>query len=145
MDVTTLLTQHLKDSVSLLAGKVAGVVELEEAISNTKFVAPYAYVIDVGEVAGPNENMTPIIMQRVTLTVGVILAIPNGARPLNIGTSGTPNRLQEFRDPVINSVLGWQPTPACDPCTFKGGKMVSVQGRVLWWQDTFETAFYRRT
>lgn len=144
MDLIALVTARLKTSVHILSNRVAGVTELEDAISATKFIAPYAFVLTLDESAGENE-LVNMVMQRVTVTLGVVLAISNGAHPLNLGAGGNPNRLQEFKDAVKSALLGWTPDPSCDNLTYKGGKLAQVHNRILWWQESFETSFYIRS
>lgn len=142
VDLVQEAINHLKTNVPVLKGKVSGVDELEEAIASTKYIAPYFYVIYLAEEASSNERVTGIA-QRVSVKFGIVYAIPNGSNPLGIKASNNLSQLQIYREPVINAVLGWQADAHHDPSTFKNGFSVQVQGKTLWWQDVFETAFYR--
>jgi hypothetical protein len=143
MDIVEAAIAHLKATVSVLTNHVAGSVELEDAIANTKFNAPAAFVLVLGESAAPNELVNRI-SQRVTLTFGVILAVPNGINTIAPSSAVVKNKLPIYRTPVMDAMLGWQAGPDYDPAEYLRGKLVSVQGKVLWWQDEYKTEFYIR-
>lgn len=143
MDIVAALVARLKSAVPVLQGHVAGSIELEDAIASTQFIAPYGFVIALGEVAHQNE-MVNSISQRIDLTFSVVLAVQNG-KAQGIGPSTpTASKLEAYRKEVLKAVLGWQYGPDYDPATFLRGRMVNLQSKVLWWQDEFQTSFYRR-
>lgn len=126
-----------------LSKSVAGIIELEEAQGATRLETPYAYIFMLGEQSAPNESIS-VISQRVTVTFAVVIAVANTTNPLHMKGAGDANPLAAVRNPVLNAMLDWQFDTGYDPVTYKGGRLVLVKNRVLWWQDEFESAYYLR-
>ena len=105
---------------------------------------PTAWLIALGETAGPNRYQThALVDQRVTATFGVVLAVrdigdPAGARAVS--------EAESVRSQVM-AVLGAHVPPGADSaCVPRRGRLVSgidADGR-FFWQDDYAVDFNRR-
>ena len=103
-----------------------------------------AYVMYLAETPGPNRlGERAQVMQRVVVTVAVILALTN--RRDRRGEAGVAEA-ERVRAAVRARLLGWQPAGATDPVTYAGGRFLFLGDRTIWWQDDYQTAIWiRRT
>ena len=94
---------------------------------------PAAYVVPLSETARPNQAMNAL-SQSVTLSFGVLLAMSD----LSDGRGGAASkRVEEVRDEVKLALAGWKPARAQRRIEYAGGRMLGLNGGVVWWQSDF--------
>lgn len=119
--------------------QVGGAAELG-AVGNGVVVTPAAFVVLLAERASGNavENG---VEQRIEVRFGVIYAVRNVQDARGAAAQG---ELQTLREAGFTALLGWQPEAGYDPALCHAGRLLKLENLVLWWQDEFTTAFYRR-
>ncbi len=138
---------NLESIVDRLASEVAplklvgGAAKFIEAKENLP-VSPAAFVIPGSETAGDNPFMAQMVEQRVGFEFVVVLAVRNLVD--SKGASAVDD-LEQFRKPIADALLNWMPDGADEGCEFRGGILMDFINGVLWWADTFSTAYTRRS
>lgn len=127
---------RLKDGSFALVG---GSAEIDQDIALPSL--PAAFVVLGGEQASDSTSANAV-QQLITAQIVILYAVRN-ARDAD-GVESIKD-LKPLRAEVKNKVVAWQPTPECDPIIFRSGQLLKLDDAgVLWWVDTFETAFIER-
>ncbi|WP_435100831.1 phage tail terminator protein [Arhodomonas sp. AD133] len=114
---------------------VGGAADLSAAFEAKALRTPAAYVIPGRDQAGPNKALAGAHIQRLTSTVGVVVAVRN----LSDGTGEAGHReLRPIREAILTALVAWSP-PDGEPVDYAGGSLVRLRNRVLWWEDRFTT------
>lgn len=124
---------------STLLSMVGGSAEIDPDI-NLQSV-PAAFVVYGGERASDNMIMNAV-QQQVIAQFAVLLAVRNVQDADGVESL---KDLQPLRAEVKNLLISWSPNSECDPIIFRTGSLLQIDtSGVLWWVDTFETAFIER-
>lgn len=133
------IIDRLKAQVSSLRF-VGGAADLPTATEEVK-QTPAAFVIPLTETATANRDGTGSVTQQITARFGVLLAVQNlrDARGEAALTTLVP-----VRSAVREALVGWVPVGFEDPAEIVSGRILSLNDRVLWWQDDFASMFIYR-
>ena len=120
---------------------VAGAAGFQKASETNPAATPAAFVFLVRDVAGPNP-VAPDVHQRVGAEIAVVLVIKNVADPQG---NAAGQDMDTLRGEVKAVLLGWPPAAGCDALERGTGNLLAFREGHLWWQDTYNTAFYDRS
>lgn len=122
--------RDIPDAFNLVEGAAA----FERAAASKPTAMPAAYVLPLRE-AGGNSSIYSRTRQKVTVTLGIAIAVSNVADTKGAAAQAD---LTALRDAVLNSLLGWSPAGA-EPLNFAEGGLLAFKDGVLWWQDSYRT------
>lgn len=134
------IADRLKDQVSAFRNNVGGAVDFAAAEGNLKSV-PAAFVLPLMDKAGQNNLACGGVEQRVVERFGVALVVNNTS---DARGNAAHTDLEPLRRAVIDALLNWQPSAEYDPCEYGGGRILKLNGKDLWWQLDFTTAYFER-
>jgi len=135
-----LVIARLADQVPALK-KVAGAADFAAVVPDLK-QTPAAYVIELTNRAEPNSLASMAVSQQNTVLFGVILAVQN-LRDATGEKAGTD--MGALRSAVMTALIGWEPDPDYDVLEYSGGRLLSLDNLVLWWQDDYFTRILERS
>lgn len=120
--------------------EVAGAAEADAAMQAGTPNAPTAYVVQAAETGGDNYLVGPSA-QRVESYFTVLIVVRTAAGSAR-GEQAQAD-LEVHRVAVRDALLGWQDASAMgEPCLFAEGRLADWKpGGILWWADTWRTAF----
>jgi hypothetical protein len=131
---------QLQASVPLLK-LVGGAAQFQNAAESLPKVTPAAFIIPLEE--NPSGSaMGDLVIQRVAVTLGVILAVRNVT-----DTKGVAARqgMEALRAAVKAVLLGWQPTADYDPLERGRSGLLAFKDMHMWWQDIYTTSYIDRS
>ncbi len=132
------ISARLKSQCNLLRtiGEAADFAAITDEAKNP----PAAYVLPLRD-EGFDESTQAHAGAMVSVHFGICMAVKN-LRDVR-GAAGQGN-LRAVRLQVLHALFGWTP-PTPEGCTrilWSGGRLLSLKGSTLWWQDDFITRFY---
>ncbi|HAF00386.1 MAG TPA: hypothetical protein DCG63_03740 [Methylophilaceae bacterium] len=139
MDLNPII-DRLKNNVAIfkLVGGSADIPSAEERLLNH----PAAFVLPLNEVASSNQLAFSAISQLVTVNFGVLVAVRNVSDATGLASL---TDLEAIRRSVKTQIMGWQPEADFEPITYVSGGLLKLSDdAVLWWMDSFTTAYYER-
>ncbi|MDP1696498.1 MAG: hypothetical protein Q8L45_01715 [Xanthomonadaceae bacterium] len=137
-DITPVI-DRLRASVPTLR-QVAGAAELDAAMNSVNAsTVPAAYVLPALESAGETRGSSQRLIQIVSVTVAVVIAVRNYRRA-DLGSAAGAD-LGGVVAAVRSAVLGWTPPGGEKPFDFKAGRLERRQDAALWWQDLYRTQY----
>lgn len=101
--------------------------------------SPALYVIPIADRPGKEQRTTGQLLQNVTTTFGVVIAVKSINNPTG---SDAEDKLEEYRELIQNALFGWRPTSEHVPILLGGGDLVSMNKNGVWWLDKFTTSNY---
>lgn len=134
--MTPLIVERLRLEVPRLR-LVGGAAQLARARDGVTTL-PAAFVLPAAETGEGNQFGNQIVQQRVTGDFVVLLAVRNLAD--GEGAAALES-LKPVRDAVREALLGWQPRADADNLEFVRGDLIDFPDDLLWWGDTYRTAF----
>jgi hypothetical protein len=121
---------------------VGGAAEFERALQGLTTM-PAAFVLPAADAGERSPFGNQIVEQRVHSEFAIIFATRNLAD--NEGAAAMET-LEPVRVSVRDALLSWQPDDDSDGCEFSSGRMLQFDpNNVLWWQDSYITAFTIRS
>lgn len=112
------------------------------AISGRVTTHPAAWVIPLGDNAGENRfGAGMATAQRVDTTFGVVLVVGDVSDQQG---GAVVEQLTALRRDVRDALLGWYPDEATQPLVYSGGDALKFEAGLIWWQDTYSTAWEAR-
>jgi hypothetical protein len=136
-----LITARLSD-VCPQFNLIGGAAEFERAQQGLTTV-PAAFVVPAEEsAAAENPFMDQITQQQVSADFAVVLAVRNVADGAG---AAAVDELDAVRKPVRDALLGWQPDSEYFGCEFRDGRLLAFANGILWWADTYRTAYLIRS
>lgn len=138
MDMAPIIAR-VKDQVPAfkIVGGAAGIAAAAKALA----AAPAAFVVEETDSAGDN-NIANDVHQRVTVNLGVFLAVPNAQDSSGEAGGGA---LEILRLALRAALLGWSPAAGIDPITYVSGVLFRFEPGLLWWRENWRTAHYIRS
>jgi len=100
-----------------------------------------AYVIPLGDDAGPNELQSDSVEQHVKEMFGVVMAIENKR---DLRGDAVNVDLETKRTKVIKELLGFVPDTGYDPVNYGGGRLLALDKDITWWRLQFITGYIER-
>ncbi|MCB8748321.1 hypothetical protein LHU53_15580 [Rhodoferax sp. U2-2l] len=122
---------------------VGGAADLEAAQKGA-VVMPGAFLLNLGDDAGPDDEPIGGTDQQIVKTIGVVLCLAN--RRDSQGEAALDD-LEDLRKAVRDTLVGWVPDATTgEPMTFAGGRLQSLDKESrLWWMDEFRIKTYYRS
>ena len=118
---------------------VAGASSLE-AIKSGRLMDAGCYVYRESQKAEASELVNGV-MQRITVSIGVVIAVRNVVSASGVDADDTNFNLQNS---LKTALLNWTPEPYSTPLQFGGGVLVSFANGFHLWKDTFITQQFIR-
>ena len=115
---------------------VGGAALFQSAAEHNPKATPAAYVIPLAEDPAPN-HMGNVLIQRVTLRVGVILVTRNLADATGAAASQDMGLMRKL---VKAQLYGWQPSSELDPLERGRSGLLAFRDGHMWWQDIYVTS-----
>ena len=100
---------------------------------------PAAAVLPLSEEAGENRTPKSGVLQLLTATIGVVIALP---APNDPGGARARDALSETLDRTRALLAGWRPGGEHDPLGFRRGRLIEAEGGRVLWQDEYTTAWW---
>lgn len=134
---------RLKATVPALHERVEGVADLAGLVGRKQLPpqTPAAWVLWLGEDAGPGTDMTGGTRQTVTEVIGVLLM--HRVAGDSKGTQAQAE-LEALRVDVRSALVGWEPDPAADPIEYRRGRLIEVPQGTAFMQLDFTARWYLR-
>lgn len=131
---------HLVDAVPALK-LVGGAAQFERAAAGLAAL-PAAFVLPAKETAEESPFMDQTVQQLVAVEFVVLVAARNltddeGAAAIE--------SLETVRKAIRSALLNWAPDTISHGCEFLSGEILAFENGVLWWQDTYRTAYLIRS
>lgn len=112
---------------------VGGALELEESTLQA-VQYPAAFVIPLGEVPLPRAQVLGLRVHAVQQRWAVVLVL----RAMRTSaTQDQSEQLGALRQQVLHALTYWAPGEHAELLDFAGGELLSAEGGLLLWQDTF--------
>ena len=128
---------RIRDQATVIRGAY-GTADLA-AVSGE--VSGNAYVYPLQEVSGQNMRGMNALEQQVTQRMAVVLV----ARNVRDGRGEAAlTDLEAMRADLWRVLAGWRPGTGYEMVEHRRGALLSLDGATIWWQDEFETRFYRQ-
>lgn len=131
---------RLEANVPLLK-HVGGAAQFQNAAESLPKGTPAAFVIPLEENPG-NSAMGDLVIQRVSVTLGVILVVRNVSDPKGVAAR---QDMEALRAAVKTALLGWQTTPDYDPLARGRSGLLAFKDMHMWWQDIYLTSYIDRS
>ena len=131
---------YLQASVPALK-QVGAAAQFQSAVESNPRATPAAFVISLSEDPLPSA-MADQVIQRVSMTLGVILVVKNLTDHKGVAAG---QDMEALRAQVKAALLGWQPAPSYDPLQRGRGTLMVFKDGHMWWQDIYLTATYDRS
>lgn len=119
---------------------VGGAAQFERALQGLTAM-PAAFVLPARESASEGEFMSQLVQQQVTAEFAVVIACRNLA---DSEGAAALEALDPIRVAVRDALLGWAPADH-DGCEYVAGEFAEFANGVLWWTDTYRTAYLIRS
>ena len=100
---------------------------------------PAAAVLPLSEEAGENRTPKSGVLQLLTATIGVVIALP---APNDPGGAQARDALSETLSDTRALLAGWRPGGEHDPLGFRRGRLIEAEGGRVLWQDEYATAWW---
>jgi hypothetical protein len=139
MNLAPIIT-HLRDAVPSLK-LVGGAAQFERAFTGLTTL-PAVFVLPAKEAADTSPFMDQVVEQMVASEFAVLIAVRNLAD--DEGAAAVES-LEPVRVAVRDALLAWQPATDYNGCEYRAGDLVAFDNGVLWWQDSYATAFMIRS
>lgn len=121
---------------------IGGPAEFKLVSEKTPAV-PAAYVLPAREVAGRNDFMQQLVEQEVALEFEIYIGVRNLAD--DAGEAALES-LRPVRGAIRKALLGWAPDADTYNVEFVRGEFAAFDAdNVLWWTDTYRTAYLIRS
>lgn len=120
---------------------VGGAAQFERAIEGLTGT-PAAFVLPANDAADASPFMSQVVEQTVNVEFVVVLAVRNLAD--DEGAAATES-IEPVRESVRAALLGWPPSTEHYGCEYRGGSLQAFDNGILWWADTYRTAFLIRS
>lgn len=137
------LLENTEGRLSSLAeiNRVGSGIALAAVLGRAPQTGSSAWVVLLSERPTGNTRTAGSALQKVELTVGVVLAV----RILNdqSGSKGS-SALQAARAAVRDRLYGWQPEEAELPYLMGASDLVKMEKDTIWWMDRYTTSIRRR-
>lgn len=135
-DLVAPVIERVKTQVATLESRVSGAADLQLLAARDIAPArtPAAYVITLGDDADTLSTATGVTRQRITETIGVVLAHRVAGDPTG---DRVTRDLVGLRDDVRAALVGWQPTGADEPLEYKLSRALRMPGDVIALQCNF--------
>ncbi|MCL2829989.1 MAG: hypothetical protein FWD77_04525 [Betaproteobacteria bacterium] len=134
--IAPLIIARLRAQAQLLKG-IGGAAEFSLASETRPAALPSVYVVPLAETPRANE-LAPVVMQRVEVSVGLVIAVSNVADKRGAAALGD---LGYIRAAVHEALYAWAPE-GFEPLERGPGNLLGLRNGVLWWQDIFNSAHY---
>ena len=133
-----LVIDHLKTNVTAFKSRVSGAVNIETAIAQGFEVGPVAKVLPNTSRGGGNNyaHLPSVVAQEVTEQFGVLYGVRNVS---DARGKAAHDELVAIRNATWSALLGWKPARQFKQVVFVSGRLTSMNNRVLWWGDIFQT------
>lgn len=125
----------LRLAETIFENRIGGAAELEIAQKGT-LKANMAFVIQVNESVSPN-TLDNGINQKITETVGVVVAIPNDTTQKDKTGLTAYDSLYTVRASLWDALLGWTMPGAEYLMEYAGGKLLDINRGYLWYEFDF--------
>lgn len=105
-------------------------------VGNDASDVPAVFVHPLNETSGDNQNLQSVV-QRRTRNFAVLIAAKisdDGAEPL-----------ESARDEIAAALVGFEPTANGEPIVHVSGETVEIDGRLIWWRESFSYVEYIRS
>ncbi len=119
---------------------VGGAADFQNAAESNPKVTPAAFVIPLEDM--PTASETTALVQRVFVTIGVVLVVRNVTDAKGVAAK---QDLEALRVAVKEKLLGWEPAEGCDPLERGPGRLLAFRDGHMWWQDIYKTAYFDRS
>lgn len=139
MDLSALI-QRLQERVGALR-QVAGAAGFQVAVESGVSTPPAAYAVLLEERAAASEFGDAVI-QRVEVLIAVCLVVRNVA---DARGAAAAQDMDALRGAVKTALLGWVPAEGCDPLQRTGARLLTFTDGLMWWQETYRSAYYDRS
>jgi hypothetical protein len=120
---------------------VGGAAQFERA-AGALTTLPAAFVLPTKESAAESAFMDQLVEQLVNAEFVVVVAVRNLTD--DEGAAAVES-LEPVRTAVRDALLGWQPAANAHGCEYASGEIFEFGNGVLWWQDTYRTAYLIRS
>ena len=134
------LIERITSQVSALK-LIGGAARFEEAQEGIKTL-PAAFALLARESPEPSPFMDQVVQQRIIVDFVVLVACRNLSDASGKAAAET---MQPVRHAIRQALLKWAPDAEHDGCEFVNGEMLDFVNKVLWWQDTYRTAYMIRS
>lgn len=104
--------------------------------------SPAAFVILGQETGAPNPFMDQLVEQNLTVKFVVVIATRNLEDDRGLAAADS---LGSLRKALFAALLNWTPDEAEQGCEYDSGQIMELDNGVLWWADTFNTAYMIRS
>lgn len=131
---------RIRDNVGTVK-LIGGAAQFQAAAQANPRAVPAVFVIPLEENPSPNE-VDSFVIQRVAVTIGVILVVRNVS-----DTTGEAagEDMETLRKAVKDQLLGWQPSAEYDPLERGRSGLLTFKDSHMWWQDIYLTTFIDRS
>jgi len=129
---------RLRDQVEPLR-LVAGAAGFSAASESNPPAVPAAYVFRTGEAASDEASIDAPFLQRIELTIAVVLVVRHVGGTPGDGAAGD---LEALAQAVKAALRGFAPSTEHDPLVLQQSALVTFRDRHEWWQQTWQSATY---
>lgn len=127
------------------------ITQIQAALTTAQLTATVSPVLDFAAIAAADVRDGPLlwvaltrenaelnalncgVSQRVEVTFSVVFAASGSAA------------LDPVRGCIQTALTGWTPAGAMEPMQYGGGSVADLNFDLLWWEDSFTTAYFIRT
>ncbi len=120
---------------------VAGAAELARALDGLT-TTPAAFAVPGPASGGESPYMNQAVEQQVVDQFHVLIAARNLRDDEGAAATDT---IRPLRSATLNALLGWAPVGGEFGCEYVGGDLEQFDNAVLWWRDTYRTAYTIRS
>jgi hypothetical protein len=121
--------------------QVGGAAQFQNAAESNPRATPAAFVIPLEENPGVSA-MGDLVIQRVAVTLGVILVVRNLSDSKGVAAR---QDMETLRQAVKAALLGWQPPGGYDPLERGRSGLLAFKDGHMWWQDIYLTSYIDRS
>jgi len=119
---------------------VGGAADFALAAEQSSFQKA-AFVLPLSEQSSPNQLSVMQVRQRVAASFRVVILIRNYSDAT--GAAAIDQDLNTMRSDILTALLGFVPSSNWDMIEHQSGSLLKAENGAIWWQDDFNTAFYR--
>jgi hypothetical protein len=120
---------------------VGGAARAERAMDGITTL-PAAFVLSSTESATENPFMDQTVEQQINAEFVVLFAAQNLSDGDGLAAS---TDMESLRLAARDALLGWVPSDGYHGCEYRSGELLAFTNGVLWWQDTYATAYTIRS
>lgn len=118
---------------------VDSALSLSTVLNNPINQSPAAFVVPVSDRPGKNAQDIGPALQKVSRTIGVVIALKSVNDPT--GKRGS-ELLESTRESVRKALFGWSPSTAYSQFELGPSDMITMNNNGIWWLDKFVTDTY---